>query len=64
MTNTGGASNYGTIFKIKLDGTGYVKLFDFSTGTGNNPTGSLIYDGTFLYGMTGGWWLIQSWNPL
>jgi uncharacterized repeat protein (TIGR03803 family) len=54
MTEAGGANNLGTIFKIKPDGTGYVKLFDFDgTANGSNPDGSLISDGTFLYGMTG-----------
>jgi gliding motility-associated-like protein len=53
MTSAGGLLNYGTIFKIKPDGTGFVRLLDF-TGVlnGSRPTGSLISDGTFLYGMT------------
>lgn len=53
MTSTGGTSDLGTLFKIKTDGTGYVKLKDF-TGSlnGSTPKGSLIYDGTLLYGMT------------
>ena len=43
----------GTIFKIMLDGTGYLKLLDFNGVTnGSNPNGSLIFDGAFLYGMT------------
>ena len=43
----------GTIFKIKPDGTGYVKLLDFDgVSMGDSPYGSLISDGTFLYGMT------------
>jgi uncharacterized repeat protein (TIGR03803 family) len=57
MTFTGGANNIGTIFKVLPDGTGYVKLLDFSNTTnGSSPQGSLYYDGTFLYGMsyTGG----------
>ncbi|TAE50210.1 MAG: T9SS C-terminal target domain-containing protein [Bacteroidetes bacterium] len=55
MTNGGGTSNDGIIFKIKPDGTGYVKLLDFDEPTtGRSPTGSLIFDGTFLYGMTNG----------
>ena len=29
----------------------YTKLFDFNIGNGDNPTGDLISDGTFLYGM-------------
>ena len=53
MTFSGGAHDYGTIIKIQTDGTGFTKLLDFDgTGTGSNPRGSLISDGTFLYGMT------------
>lgn len=53
MTASGGANDFGTIFKIMPDGTGYVNLLDFAGGTnGNVPYGSLISDGTFLYGMT------------
>ncbi len=53
MTQLGGTDSAGTIFKIKPDGTGYSKLLDFAGITnGKNPTGSLIYDGIFLYGMT------------
>ena len=52
MTPFGGvAGDDGTIFKIKPDGTGYVKLMDFSPSAGQFPHGSLVYDGTFLYGM-------------
>lgn len=53
MTAVGGTNNLGTIFKIMPDGTGYTKLLDFAgTANGNIPMGSLISDGTFLYGMT------------
>ncbi len=56
MTSEGGTLDNGTIFKIKRDGSGYIKLFDFdgvfNTSNGRNPYGSLISDGTFLYGMT------------
>jgi uncharacterized repeat protein (TIGR03803 family) len=59
MTRFGGTntscSSYGcgVIFKIKPDGTGYSKLLDFDgTSNGGNPYGSLISDGTFLFGMT------------
>ena len=38
MTVYGGAYNDGVVFKIKPDGTGYVKLLDFdSTTNGANP---------------------------
>ncbi|MES2284789.1 MAG: choice-of-anchor tandem repeat GloVer-containing protein [Bacteroidota bacterium] len=53
MTQLGGTSNLGVIYKIKPDGTGYNKLLDFAdTTNGSHPWGSLISDGTFLYGMT------------
>ena len=53
MTYMGGANSYGCVFKIKTDGTGYLKLQDFNvTTTGTMPYSSLVYDGKFLYGMT------------
>ena len=53
MASNGGIYDDGVVFKIKPDGTGYTKLLDFSgAATGAAPNGSLIYDGTFLYGMT------------
>jgi len=53
VTTSGGINNEGAIFKIKPDGTSYLKIFDFAlTSSGNEPWGSLYYDGTFLYGMT------------
>jgi uncharacterized repeat protein (TIGR03803 family) len=53
MTYQGGANNYGTLFKIKADGTGFVKLLDFNgSANGANPDGDLYTDGTALYGMT------------
>lgn len=53
MTYNNGVTGGGTIFKIKTDGTGYAKLydFDFLSLDGIQPFGSLILDGTFLYGM-------------
>jgi uncharacterized repeat protein (TIGR03803 family) len=52
MTSRGGLNNFGTIFKIKFDGSGYTKLLDFDgPGNGSYPSGNLISDGTFLYGM-------------
>ncbi|MFI5220901.1 MAG: choice-of-anchor tandem repeat GloVer-containing protein [Bacteroidia bacterium] len=52
MTRDGGTNFSGTIFKIKFDGTGFSKLFDFDSTNGYSAHGSLISDGTFLYGMT------------
>ena len=53
MTAQGGVNDFGIIFKVKPDGTGYTKLLDFDGAVnGRFPQGSLIYDETFLYGMT------------
>lgn len=53
MTYSGGTNDTGVVFKIKPNGTGYSKLVDFTGGiNGSNPYGSLVSDGTFLYGMT------------
>lgn len=54
MTNTGGPNNTGTIFKIGKNGAGYAVLHSFAAGTGDgaNPTGSLIFKGSNMYGMT------------
>ena len=52
MTYYGGTNDWGVVFKIKPDGTGYSKLLDFNGTNGQYPGGSLISDGTFLYGMT------------
>ncbi|MBI4932048.1 MAG: T9SS type A sorting domain-containing protein [Bacteroidetes bacterium] len=54
MTSQGGTNGIGTIFKIKPDGSGYLKLLDFNNTNGSNPYGSFITDGTILYGMTKG----------
>ena len=52
--SNGGINGDGTIYKIKPDGTGFTKIFDFSEeeGTGIVPEGGLYYDGTYLYGNT------------
>jgi uncharacterized repeat protein (TIGR03803 family) len=53
MTYSGGTNNLGVVFKIQTNGTNYTKLFDFAGITnGSYPNGSLISDGTYLYGMT------------
>lgn len=56
MTNAGGASNFGCVFKVNKDTTGFALLASF-TGTsgltlGQNPYGDLTLDGATLYGMT------------
>ncbi|MES2592593.1 MAG: choice-of-anchor tandem repeat GloVer-containing protein [Bacteroidota bacterium] len=53
VTSWGGTSNFGTIFKIKPDGTEFTKLFDFAgTTTGRSPYGTLVFDGVYFYGTT------------
>jgi uncharacterized repeat protein (TIGR03803 family) len=53
MTSSGGTKSCGVIFKIKPDGSDFIKIHDFvGNPDGNEPQGSLISDGTFLYGMT------------
>jgi uncharacterized repeat protein (TIGR03803 family) len=54
-TRQGGAHNLGTIYKINLDGTGYVKLHDFAGGPNDGAfpwQGGLVVDGNTLYGTT------------
>ncbi len=54
ITCYGGANSVGVIFKINTDGTGYTILHEFADGAtdGATPTGSLVSDGSALYGMT------------
>ena len=53
MTEGGGTSNKGVIFKYDFTVGVITKVFDFTTGSGANPTGSLMQasDGN-LYGLT------------
>ena len=56
MTIGGGVNDSGTIYKIKPDGSGYKKLWDFAgyPNDGSVPLYcTLISDGIFLYGVTG-----------
>ena len=54
MTRIGGSANYGTIFSVNLDGSGYTNLYSFTSGeaSGANPNGSLTLVGSMLYGTT------------
>jgi len=54
MTYAGGIDNWGTIFKIGTNGNGFELLHSFEGGAdnGSQPYGSLIQDGSTLYGMT------------
>jgi uncharacterized repeat protein (TIGR03803 family) len=51
MTEYGGTKNIGTIFKIKIDGTGFQVMHNFNDTNGAYPHGSLIVVGNYLYGM-------------
>jgi uncharacterized repeat protein (TIGR03803 family) len=52
MTTSGGAANYGSIFRVRPDGTEFKKLHDFSNANGRMPLGDLLLYGGRLYGMT------------
>ncbi len=53
-TAYGGAADYGTIFSIAPDGSEYTILYHFGlqTDSAASPTGSLVSDGSVLYGTT------------
>ena len=55
MTSSGGALNYGSIFKISTSGI-FTKLHDFDYTHGAGPLGTPILskDGTTLFGLTNG----------
>ncbi|HBA84829.1 MAG TPA: hypothetical protein DCZ95_12110 [Verrucomicrobia bacterium] len=53
MTSEGGSNNAGVVFSLALDGTQFKTLYEF-TGKPNDaetPSGSLLKDGNYLYGM-------------
>lgn len=54
MTYQGGDSNVGTIFSIDIDGSNFALLHEFAGGVsdGSYPSGSLVSDGSKLYGYT------------
>ena len=52
MTTSGGSANYGSIFRVKPDGSEFKKLHDFSNANGRKPLGDLLLYGGRLYGMT------------
>ncbi len=52
-TMFGGALEKGLIFKVMPNGTGFGSVFNFtSASNGNGCYGTLVSDGTFLYGLT------------
>ncbi len=42
MANQGGNNNFGTVFKLNPDGSGFAKLFDFTGANGKLPKGDLL----------------------
>ena len=48
------APNYGTVFKVNIDGSGYQVLKTLGSSDGANPRAELILSGTALYGTTSG----------
>jgi len=53
-TYQGGSSDYGTIFKMNVDGSHYSILHSFAGGSdGELPWGRLTVSGTTIYGFTG-----------
>ena len=54
VTERGGASGGGTLFKINTDGTGYSVIHSFAGGAsdGAEPIGSLVEVGSTLFGTT------------
>ncbi len=51
-TRSGGINEFGTLYKIKPDGSDYQVLRDFLAGDadGGVPYGTLHFDGTYIYG--------------
>lgn len=53
-TISGGPSGLGTVFKMKIDGTGFTSLYNFTTNDVWNPSSGVILSGTNLYGTGAG----------
>jgi len=56
MTEAGGSSDQGEIFKYDISGGSFTPLHSFAGNDGCAPFGDLTMLGTTLYGMTGGCW--------
>jgi uncharacterized repeat protein (TIGR03803 family) len=51
-TSSGGTGNFGTIFKISTDGSGYTVLHNFTGSDGHGPLAGLVLAERTLYGTT------------
>ena len=50
----GGSSNFGTVFAVNTDGSGFTNLYSFTNGSdGAFPSAGLVLSGSTLYGVTG-----------
>ena len=52
VTQSGGANNYGAVYSIHIDGTGFTNLHSFDGTDGSNPISPLLLVGSKLYGST------------
>lgn len=54
QTTYGGSYNYGTVYRMNTDGTGYTVLYSFrgAPWDGSHPQGALLLSGETLYGLT------------
>jgi uncharacterized repeat protein (TIGR03803 family) len=53
-TVSGGDANYGTVFALNTDGTGFTTLHSFTGGDGYSPQTQLVLSGNTLYGTASG----------
>jgi uncharacterized repeat protein (TIGR03803 family) len=54
VTQNGGTSGLGVVFRINTDGTGFATLHSFTAGDGTGPFSELVLSGNTLYGTAGG----------
>lgn len=53
ISQFGGKYSYGSIFRMKIDGTDFASLYDFDGNiSGANPTGKFVSDGKSLFAKT------------
>lgn len=52
VTGSGGSNNYGVVYRLKTDGTGYAVLRHMTDSGGRGAAGALLLSGETLYGTT------------
>ncbi len=50
----GGSSDYGTVFRVNTNGTGFTTMHNFNFSEGAYPAAALVMSGNTLYGTTSG----------